>query len=113
MEGTELMTDLRDDQTGRWQVTTRTSIYLLDLDARTVLRVPGASHEHGLSETESPVYVIRPHPGDRRPEHLLRLWHCHVGDPMRLRRLRDAGDLTSTPVLDIASLDAGGGGGDE
>lgn len=95
---------LTESDTGRWQVTTRTSIYIIDLDQRTVLRVPGSSHEHGLTHSTVPAYVVRPHPGDRRPEPLLRLNHCAVGEPMRLRRVRDAGDLTSTPVITIFRL---------
>lgn len=108
VSGIHSTTELHDDQTGCWQVTTRTSIYVLDLDARTVFRVPGVSYEHGLSRTRLPVYVTRPHPGDRRPEPLLRLKHCVVGDPMRLRRLRDEGDLTSTPVIHIVRLNSAG-----
>jgi hypothetical protein len=96
---------LRDADTGRWQVSTRTAIYILDMDARTTLRIPGASHEHGLNRSAMEVFVVRSLPGDLQPQHLLQLLECRVGLPMRLRRLRDCGGIsTSTPVLTIRPL---------
>jgi hypothetical protein len=96
---------LTDTDTGRWQVSTRTAIYILDLDTRTTLRIPGASHEHGLNRSTMEVFVVRSLPGDLQPQRLMQLLECHVGLPMRLRRLRDHGGIsTSTPVLSIRPL---------
>jgi hypothetical protein len=66
---------------GRWQVTTETSVYLLDLDAKRVTRVPdaGAGPPPGLSP--APVASLR---RDHESVPLLGLIKCAVGEPMRL-----------------------------
>ncbi len=39
--------ELVDDDSGRWQITTHSSIYILDLGQRTLLRIPGATGDPG------------------------------------------------------------------
>jgi hypothetical protein len=68
-------------QTGRWQVTTETSVYLLELDRKQVTRVPdaGAGPPPGLSP--SAIAALR-HDHEALP--LLKLITCVVGEPMRM-----------------------------
>jgi hypothetical protein len=66
---------------GRWQVTTETSVYLLDLDKNQVTRVPdaGAGPPPGLSPPAI-AWLRR----DHEPVSLLKLVTCTVGEPMRM-----------------------------
>jgi hypothetical protein len=96
---------LTDTDGGRWQVTTRTSIYLIDLDRRTVMRIPGTSWEHGIRGGRV-VYYVATLEGDRRSLPLARLHTCVVGRDMHLIT-REAGEprlRTSTPVREIRRL---------
>ena len=74
---------LTDDDTGRWQITTETSLYLLDLDARTMLRVPGAGAgvQHSPDRGPIPVTALD---SDHHVVRLQTLLHCHTGDSMYL-----------------------------
>lgn len=67
--------------TGRWQVTTVTSVYLLDLDAKRVTRVPdaGAGPPPGLSP--APIASLR---RDHESVPLLELITCAIDEPMRM-----------------------------
>lgn len=98
---------LSDDDTGLWQITTETSIYLLDLDNRMVTRFPGTAGEHGRNTTTDIIYVVRAFAGDRQPRRLDRVISCRRGDRMRLHLSMDAGNVapvTSTPVREIRKL---------
>jgi hypothetical protein len=66
---------------GQWQVTTETSLYLLDLDAQLVTRVPdaGAGTPPGLSP--APIASLR---RDHEPVPLLELIQCELGAPLRM-----------------------------
>lgn len=74
-----LVDSLSADATGRWEVFTEASAYLLDLDARTATRVPGAGA--GLPGDQSLVAQLR---RDHRPVPLLRFTGARVGQPMTL-----------------------------
>ena len=98
---------LHDEQTGRWQITTQTSIYVLDLDHRQVTRIPGAAGEHGIDKTTGIIYVVRTFTGDRQPRKLARLIRCRRGEPMYLHVTRSREHvalLVSTPVCEIRRL---------
>jgi hypothetical protein len=68
-------------RTGRWQVTTETSVYLLELDRRQVTRVPdaGAGPPPGISPAA--IASLR---RDHESIPLLKLIMCIVGEPMRM-----------------------------
>ncbi len=91
---------------GRWQVTTETSTYLLDLDARLVTRVPdaGAGTPDGLSGVS--IASLR---RDHEPIPLIELVRCEPGQPMRvLLDVREDGISTmrtTTTVRNIRKLD--------
>jgi hypothetical protein len=70
---------LTDHDHGRWQVTTETSVYLLDLDQRWLLRIPGAG-PHAESQA-TPVSTLR---HDHQPMPLLQILRCEVGHRMWL-----------------------------
>lgn len=67
--------------TGRWQVTTETSVYVLDLDERRATRVPdaGAGPPPGLCAP--PIAALR---RDQGSVPLLALISCTIGEPMRM-----------------------------
>ena len=52
------VTELTMADTGRWRVTTRTSTHYLDLDARTTVRVPGASADPTINDRSRPLRSI-------------------------------------------------------
>ena len=68
-------------RTGQWQVTTETSLYLVDLDAWLVTRVPdaGAGTLPGLS----PVAVASLR-RDHEPVTLIELIECQLDRPLRM-----------------------------
>ncbi len=85
--------------TGVWQVSTETSVYLLDLDASRVTRVPdaGAGPPPGL--TALPISSLR---RDHESVPLLELISCAVGRPMRMLidvRRDGIGTLRTTTVV--------------
>jgi hypothetical protein len=67
--------------TGRWQVTTETSVYLFDVDDRHVTRVPdaGAGAIQGASRVVV-AYLRRDY--ERLP--LIAIAQCKVGAPLRM-----------------------------
>lgn len=67
--------------TGRWQVTTETSIYLFDLDSRRVFRVPDAGAGTLPGQPPVPIAALR---RDHEAIPLLTLICCEVGIPMRM-----------------------------
>ena len=98
---------LFDDDTGRWQITTQTSIHLLDLDQRTVTRIPGAAAEHGVRPQTGPTYAVATLAGDRQTQSLYLLLQCLVGEPMYLYTDADPTGITlrgTTPVREIRRL---------
>jgi hypothetical protein len=104
----ETVTELTDGHTGRWQVTTETSIYLLDLDRRTMLRVPGAGIGVQRDPTRGHIPVTAL-PADHRVVRLQQLLRCEVGLSMYLltEPWPDGTVMVrgTTPVRDIRSLD--------
>ena len=100
---------LHDEQNGRWQITTKTSIYVLDLDHRQVTRIPGAAGEHGIDKATGIIYVVRTFTGDRQPQKLDRLIRCRRGEPMYLHLTRGpdgVAALVSTPIREIRRIAA-------
>lgn len=100
---------LTDEDAGRWQVTTETTIYLLDLDRRTMLRVPGAGAGVQRDPTGGHIAVTAL-PADHRTVPLEQLVHCQLGESMYLL-IEPWGDGSvmvrgSTPVREIRSLPA-------
>lgn len=77
------LTELTDQHTGRWQITTEASIYLLDLDQRTLLRVPGAGTGVQRAPDGGRVAVANL-PSDHQVVPLQQLLHCQVGHSMYL-----------------------------
>ena len=101
--------ELTDDDTGRWQVTTETSIYLLDLDQRQVMRVPGAAADHGIDKTAPVTYYVASLRADRRFEPLAELILCRLDETMFLTTYPRPDQLTlrgSTRVREIRRLPA-------
>jgi hypothetical protein len=92
---------------GRWQVTTETSVYRLDLDANLVTRVPDAGA--GTPPGMSPVSIASLR-RDHEPIALLELLECEVGAPLRMIldiRLDGIATLrVSTFVQQLTALDA-------
>ncbi len=66
---------------GRWQVTTETSVYLLDLDDRRVTRVPDAGAGPPTGLAMPPMATLR---RDHESLPLLELISCAVGQPMSM-----------------------------
>lgn len=91
--------------TGLWQVATETSLYVVDLDARLVTRVPdaGAGTLPGLS----PVAIASLR-RDHEPVTLIELIECQLDRPLRmLLDLRRDGVPTlrvSTHVRELRAL---------
>ena len=79
----ETLAELTDAHTGRWQVTTEASIYLLDLDRRTMLRVPGAGAGVQRDPTRGHIPVTAL-PADHRVVRLQQLLRCELGLSMYL-----------------------------
>lgn len=98
---------LYDDTEGRWQITTQTSIYVIDLDRRTVIRIPGAAGEQGIDPQIGAAYPVAVLEDDRRPQPLWLLVQCRVDEPMYLYTNRDATSIVlrgTTPVRQIRRL---------
>lgn len=93
--------------TGRWQVTTETSIYLLDLDAKRVTRVPDAGAGPPAGFSPAAIAALR---RDHESVPLLKLITCVVGEPMRmlidLRRDGVCTLRTTTVVRHLRELNA-------
>jgi hypothetical protein len=66
---------------GRWQVTTETSVYLIDLDARWIIRVPDAGAGRAPGMTPTALASLRP---DHERIDLIHLHPCEIGRPMKL-----------------------------
>lgn len=99
----DLVEYLDDDDTGRWQVTTEASIYVLDLDARNFIRLPGAG-----PRADSQAIAVTAMLGDHRPLPLVAVGLCVVGDNLiLLSEPRPDGTVNyrhSTYVLEIRRL---------
>lgn len=91
--------------TGRWQITTETALYVVDMDARTCVRVPDAGL--GTVDGLSPA-VVSAKRLDHQPIPLVSLIRAELGEPLLLvLDLRGDGVKTvrqSTVVRDIRSL---------
>jgi hypothetical protein len=104
--------ELFDDDTGRWQITTQTSIYVLDLDQRSTIRFPGAAGDQGIDPQVRAAYPVSVLEDDRQPRPIWLLVQCRVGDPMYLYTDVDPTSVTlrgTTPVREIRRLTAYGG----
>ena len=90
---------------GKWQITTETSVYVLDLDDQLATRVPdaGAGATPGLPGV--PISSLR---RDHEPIRLVELVQCRVGVPLRLlldvRRDGIYTERTSTVVREVREL---------
>jgi hypothetical protein len=85
--------------TGRWEVVTETSIYLLDLDDQRVTRVPDAGAGPPPGFHAVPIAALR---CDHEPVPLLALISCAVGHPMRMIidvRRDGIGTLRTTTIV--------------
>lgn len=60
---------LRDTMSGTYEVTTEASTYVIDLDGRTLVRLPDADDASDLRR-------------DGQHVHLVRLMACSIGEPM-------------------------------
>ena len=68
-------------RTGQWQVTTETSLYLVDLDAQLVTRVPDAGA--GSPPGSSPVAIASLR-RDYEPVTLIELIECQLDRPLSM-----------------------------
>jgi hypothetical protein len=66
-EPTEEVSNLTEVVSGRWQVWTRDSVHILDLDGGTVPRLPGSDATSGFY--------------DSHPSILRHIYFCRVGSP--------------------------------
>lgn len=93
-------------RTGRWQVTTETSVYLVDLDAELVTRVPDAGAGTSPGLVPAAIASLR---RDYEPVVLLELINCELDGPLRmLLDIRRDGVPTlrvSTHVRELLELD--------
>jgi hypothetical protein len=99
----ETVAELFDQDCGLWQVITETSLYVLDLEQRWILRTPGAG-----PRASDPGNVVRHFPHDHRFTPLIRLLTCRIGERMHLLMGRQVGAepvrSASTEVLQILCL---------
>ncbi len=102
-------TQLTDGDVGSWVVTTLTSCYLLDLDAREITRQPGGGNPgpYGWDSGPPEIASLR---RDREAVPVHAVAHCHLGEPLvLLLDLRGDGVVTirrSTQVVAIDPADA-------
>ena len=99
--------ELFDDDTGRWQITTQTSIYILDLDQRTLLRIPGAAGDQGLDPETGAAYPVTVLEDDRQPQPIWVMLQCRVAERMYLYTNADSTGTTlrgTTPLREIRQL---------
>lgn len=118
MENKDSVATLFTHDKGRWEVTTESSRYIIDLDAQTLMRVPGSNPEHHRPDR----YPSRAHArgADRHPSRsrlrkdeeilpLLEMSPVIVGYPLRvLIDILGNGVVTarrSTPVVSIIAID--------
>lgn len=101
--------ELFDEGAGRWQITTQTSIYLLDLDQRSMIRFPGAAGDQGIDPQAGAAYPVSVLEDDRETKPVWLLIQCLVGERMYLYTDVDV-DAThitlrgTTPVREIRRL---------
>jgi hypothetical protein len=72
---------MAEPKSGRWQVTTEASLYLIDLDAQSVTRIPDAGAGTLPGETPVAMASLR---RDHQPIPLLELIQCELGKPLRM-----------------------------
>jgi hypothetical protein len=105
---------LTNADTGHWQVTTQASTYLIDLDTRRAVRLPGhrpppadGTQVVTVIGNDGLTYEVTQLLGDGDWERLLLLIHCVVGESMYLYTLPEEHVLTtrgSTPVREIRAI---------
>lgn len=97
-----LLVEVRDGDRGLYRITTETSLYLLDLDRRAILRMGGAVRNTHIADDGAIVWSYF-YDWDYQWLPLLRLVHCAIGD--RLHVMFDYGNgpqpLRSTLVARI------------
>lgn len=103
------MKRLEDGEGGVWEVTTETSVYVLDLDDRQLKRVPGVANGSHIAADGAWV-ELRSLPRDDEWVTLHQLVECRLGEPLfALVRDPGGGTLTwrrSTHVQSIRKLPA-------
>lgn len=92
-----------DTSEGVWTVVTRTSTYVIDFEAMTLLRAPG------VGRTEDERWEVSELRRDSEDIPLLGLKSCRVGDPAQfwVRAADDPGVRTwrvTTPVVEIERI---------
>ena len=101
--------ELFDDDTGRWQITTQTSIYILDLDAPHPAAHPRRRRRPRPQPRDRSSYPVTVLEDDRQPQPIWQLLRCVVGEPMYVYTNADATGVTlrgTTPLREIRSLTA-------
>ena len=94
--------------TGKWQVTTETSMYLFDLDEHVVTRLPDAGAGPPPGESAVAIASLR---RDHEPVTLIALIECQLDRPMRmLLDLRGDGLPTLRVTTHVRELRELGGG---
>lgn len=68
---------------GVWQVTTEVSIYLIDLDRRIAMRIPGAGGDPHVAP-DGAFVIVNQVRGDREWMPIDQVVACRVGDPLVL-----------------------------
>lgn len=99
----DLVDHLDDTDTGRWQITTEASLYVLDLDTRSFTRLPGAG-----ALADSQAIAVTTLPGDHQPLPLFAVLQCTLGyNLILLSEPNPDGSINyrvSTYVLEIRRL---------
>ena len=72
---------LDDSDTGLWLVSTEVSAYIVDLDKRRILRLPGAAAAPHFA-ADGALVVVTDLDGDREWCQLSELTYCHLGEPL-------------------------------
>jgi hypothetical protein len=118
MENKHSVPTLFEHDGGRWEVTTESSRYIIDLDESTITRVPGSSPEHHKEDRVPSRAFSRKadrHPSrsrlreDEKQVPLLEMSPVFIGHPLKvLLDIVGNGIVTvrrSTPVISILAID--------
>jgi hypothetical protein len=93
------MDKIDDSDPGTWQITTETSIYVLDLDRGRVIRHPGAAADAHRADDGAFVFVAHL-PNDAHWVPLILLFQCEIGAPLVLL----TGETDDHPYWRVSTL---------